>query len=512
MVNASHWVGIDVGTTQVKAIVCSESGNVQGFASQGYPIESPQPGWAEQDPTAIFAAVIQATRNAIDQARVAPNSIAAVGFSTAMHSLITIDAQNQLLTSSLIWADNRSKTQADQLRQSAGLALYHRTGTPIHPMSPLSKLIWLREEASEIFQRAAKFISIKEYLLLQLFDRLVVDESIASATGLFNLQQHTWDTEALSWAGIRADQLSELVPTTQILRGMNPGYAAAMGLSPDTPVVVGASDGVLANLGVGAIASDQMVVTIGTSSAVRQVVTAPLTDPEGRLFCYAMTDQHWVVGGAANSGGMVLQWFGDRFATAEMQQARQAGIDPYNHLIQRASTVPAGAENLLFLPFLAGERAPYWNPEARGVFFGLSLQHEPAHLIRAVLEGIIFNTYAIATRLQHLTGPPRSILACGGFARSPFWRQLLSHVFGAEVLVPAVTEASALGAVFLSRLAIGQASDLAQVTAQVQIQAQHQPDPALSDQYHRLFAIYERVYQQSIAEFTALQHWNQAGP
>ncbi|MER3434551.1 MAG: gluconate kinase [Leptolyngbya sp. ERB_1_1] len=495
----NHFIGIDIGTTSTKAIVVSSTGEVKGIASQEYPLLSPQPRFAEQDPNVIFSAVLQAVQESMQQAKLSSRDIAAVGCGSAMHSLIVMDANHVPLTQSITWADSRSVAQAEVLKQSNdGIRLYRNTGTPLHPMSPLTKLIWMRECDSELFHRAAKFISIKEYVLYQLFAQYVVDYSIASATGLLNLRILNWDESALEISQIRADQLSELVPSTHILQGMKPQYAEMMGLDPNVPVVVGASDGVFANLGVGAIASDQLAITIGTSSAVRKVATEPLTDEQGRTFCYAFTEKHWLIGGASNNGGIVLRWFRDQFGQAEMQQDGNG----YDRLIQLAESVPAGAEGLLFLPFLSGERAPIWNADARGVFFGVSLQHQRSHFARAVLEGILFAAYSITTVVSDLTGTSRTILASGGFARSFIARQMMADVFGIEVLAPEVYEASGFGAAVLAMYAMKQINQLEDVRSMIRIRDRHSPNLQLSEQYHKQFERYQRLYQQLEPEFS----------
>lgn len=516
---ATYFIGVDIGTTSTKAIVCSASGDVEGSGNQAYTILSPRPTWAEQDPKVIFTAVISAVRAAVDQANVTKQEIAAVSFSAAMHSLIAVDAEGALLTNSIIWADNRSISQTERLKQGNGHRLYLQTGTPIHPMSPLSKLMWLREADAETFHKAAKFLSIKEYVFYQLFGSYMVDYSIASATGLFNLKQLDWDQEALAAAGIHRDQLSRLVPTTYILKGMKAPHAEAMGLDPHTPTVIGASDGVLASLGVGAIAPNQVAITIGTSGAVRTVVQAPVLDPQGRTFCYALTEDHWVIGGSTNSGGGILRWLRDEFCQPEVEQAKQQGLDPYEVMIQAAAQVPAGAEGLLCLPFFAGERAPYWNPDARGVFFGIGLHHRRSHFIRAVLEGILFSVYSIYSALCDLVGEAQEVRAAGGFARSQTWRQMMADVLGHELLIPEVYEASSFGATVLAMYAVGALQDLADVQQLIQIDLpaarlhqpevsrnknRHQPDPQLTATYRELFDIYQHIYHSTINEFTQL--------
>ncbi|MDV2991580.1 MAG: Xylulose kinase [Chroococcidiopsis sp. SAG 2025] len=440
-------------------------------------------------------------RQAMDTG-ISKQEIAAVGFSTATHSLLPVDANNKPLSNIIIWADNRSVDQTERLNQDKITHnLYLRTGSPIHPVSVVTKLMWLQEKEPEIFHKAAKFISIKEYIFFRLFQRYVVDYSIASATGLFNLQYLNWDAEALTIAGIQAAQLSELVPTTHILRGMQTEYAEAMGLDPHTPVVIGANDGVLANLGVGAIASSEFAITIGTSGAVRTVAPAPITDPQMRTFCYALTEKHWVIGGPTNNGGIVLRWLRDRFCYPEVEAAKRLGIDPYDVMIQAAMEIPAGAEGLICLPYLSGERAPYWNPKARGVFFGLNFNHTRSHTIRAAMEGIIFAVYSINVAIQEITGTTGEIRASGGFARSQAWLQMMADAFGMVVAMPEVYEASGYGAAVLAMYAIGAIADLADVQPTIKIRDRISPNLDLTRTYHQLFSRYQRLYRQLEAEF-----------
>jgi gluconokinase len=497
-----YYIGLDIGTTSTKAIVFSRSGAIKGTGNADYPLLVPQPSWAEQEPEAIFAAVIAALRQAISQAGIARQQIGAIGFSTAMHSLIAVDKSGFPLTNSIIWADNRSVQQTERLkRDGVGHRIYLATGTPIHPMSPLSKIIWLRENEPEIFRKTAKFISIKEYVIHRLFGCYVVDYSIASATGLFHLSKLNWDEDACLLAGIRRDQLSEPVPTTHILRGIQSRYADEIGIDSATPFVVGASDGVLANLGVGAIDQGEVAITIGTSGAVRTVVPGPKTDPQGRTFCYVLTEDHWVIGGPTNNGGIMLRWFRDEFSYPEVEQAKQLGVDPYDVMIEAAQKVPAGSEGLLFLPFLSGERAPYWNADARGSFFGIGLHHKREHFIRAVLEGILFSVYSVGIALRDLAGSAQEIRASGGFARSREWRQIMADMFGYEVLIPESHESSSFGAAVLAMFAVGDIGKLSEVKDLIRITHRHEPNLQRSSTYLELFYIYEQVYQNLVEQF-----------
>lgn len=503
--NNPHFIGVDIGTTSTKTLVFNATGEMKGKGDRGYPITVPQPGWAEQDPDEIFNAMLLSVRDAIKQADIEKTDVAAIGFSGAMHSLIAVDSKGVPLSASIIWADNRSLEQTQQLQQDeTGHHFYLRTGTPIHPMSPLTKLLWMRQEERELLSKAAKFVSLKEYIFAKLFDRFIVDYSIASATGLFNLKQLQWDAEVLDYVGLSTDRFSDPVPTTEILRGMKQEYAEMMGLDADTPIVIGASDGVLANLGVGAIAPHQTAITIGTSGAVRTVVPAPLTDPKGRTFCYALTEKHWVIGGPSNNGGIVLRWLRDEFCQPEVAAAKHLNVDPYEVMIQAASEVPAGAEGLVCLPFLSGERAPYWNAAAKGIFFGMGLHHTRTHFIRAVLEGILFSVYSINLALRDLVSITKEIRASGGFARSDIWLQMLSDLFGYEVLVPEVYEGSGFGAAVLAMVAVGQLAQLEDVEQLIRVDNRYHPNLKHSQTYHQLFEIYERLYHNNVTEFSRL--------
>ena len=299
-----------------------------------------------------MCAVYKTVSVAIEKGDVLPEDISSIDISTAMHALIAVDKNGTPLTRSIIWADNRSTKQSEKLlQQMNGHDIYRRTGTLIHPMSPLSKLLWMKEEEPELYKSAYKFISIKEYVIYQLFSRYVVDYSIASATGLFNLETLNWDEAVLTMLQMSSEQLSTPVPTTYILSGMKPELAQKMGIHEDTPIVIGASDGVLANVGVGVISPGSTAITIGTSGAVRTISSSVNTDEKGRTFCYALTDEHWVIGGPTNNGGILLRWLRDEFGSPEQEVARKLGIDPYDLLIKYAESVPAGAGGLLFLPF-----------------------------------------------------------------------------------------------------------------------------------------------------------------
>ncbi len=439
-------IAADIGTTSTKALAVDLAGRILGSHSIGYSLNTPQPGHAEQDPEAMLNAVVDSVSAVMRKGGWRGDDVACVSFSSAAHSLIAVDGEGRTLTQVITWADLRSERQAQRLKQDgSGLANYLRTGTPIHPMTPLVKLLWMREERPALFAEARHFVGIKEYMLQRLFGGDYVTEySMASGTGLFNLPSLGWDSQALRLAGIREEQLPRLMPTTGTLTGLKREYAERMGLSPDTPFVLGAQDGVLANLGIGAVRDGVAAVTIGTSSAVRTAVASPALEPQGRLFCYALTDRQWIVGGPSNNGAVAVQWMAERVFRGR----------PMEDLLPLAGEVPSGADGLFFLPLLAGERAPFWNGQAKGVMFGLTLAHDERHMMRAAMEGVVYQVAAIVSMMNDSGGQAKEIRASGGFARSALWCQMLADVLGVPVQVPESVESSGLGAAQLGLYAM----------------------------------------------------------
>ena len=495
--NLRYIIGVDIGTSSTKAVLFDQTGRTIGKSSRAYPLYSPVPDAAEQNPVEIFAAVVQTVHQVVTKYAVAPEQILSLSFSAAMHSLMAVDNQGKALTPVLTWADNRSATWAEEIRRSPQRqTLYQRTGTPIHAMSPLIKIVWLRQEQPTIFAKTHKFIGIKEYVLYQLLHCFVVDYAIASATGLLNLTTLEWDEVVLSVAGITSEQLPQLAPPTQILHPLNPEIAHAMGILPTTPVVLGAGDGALSNLGLGAIAPGSVAITIGTSGAIRTLLNRPRTDPQERLFCYVFTANLWILGGAVNNGGIVLQWLRDQLALATS----------YDQLMALAETVPAGAEGLLFHPYLLGERSPLWNADARGSFFGLTLKHDRAHLVRAVLEGIVLNLHQVFQVLESVAGTVESLQVAGGFSASPLGRQILADVFNREIGVPDQRESSSLGAAILGLYALGEITSLDCPPELAKPMYTHTPIPENVAIYQQIIPLYQRLLETFQENYSLIAH------
>jgi gluconokinase len=465
-------VGVDLGTTRLKAIAFDEvTGQpIARFTATipllTFPDVETAPGQladitrGEQDPEAVANSATMALAQVVALARAHGYHIARVGVSAAMHSFLPLGAGDRPLLPALLWMDGRAEAEAHALWETPeGKELYARSGTPIYAMAPLSKLLWLRAHRPDIFAAATRFVSLKEWIWRRWLGAWEVDASVASATGLYNLREDAWDQEALRLTGIDASRLSTLVSTTTVRAGLRDERLLAAGLSAQTPFVIGASDGVLANLGLGAIsgsasaASDAMVLTIGTSLALRLGSATPMTDSATRDFCYVLDQGRYVVGSASNSGGNVLEWLGGVLRSDTPDATAEQRLTA---LLLDAGKVEVGA--LLCLPYLTGERAPLWSAQARASFIGLDAQHTPAHLMRAACEGIIFNAWWIASGLFALTGRPRAILASGHVLDLPWMRQLVADVFDLPVWAVGDADASARGAAILARIATGDAT------------------------------------------------------
>ena len=481
-------IGIDIGTTNTKAVAYTERGNVLESAEASYPVFTDGSGMHELEPTVLFDALLTVLRR-VTEHRTADERAVAVSLSCAMHSLILVDRAGNLLTRALTWADRRSEAVAEKLKASeAGRRIYQQTRVPIHAMSPLCKLLWLKERDPALVRRAARFISIKEYVWWRFFGKYQVDLSIASATGLLDLRQQNWNAESLAIAGIDRDQLSELVSCTHAEAALLPPWRA-LGFSADMPFVIGASDGCLANLGTGAVRPGETALTIGTSAAVRMATPLPQFDAGERLFSYILTKDLYITGGATNNGGNAVQWYADLILGKGRWDAAALTA-----LFGEAGGIAPGCEGLIFLPYLLGERAPVWDSDAKGVFFGVRSIHDRRHFMRAVVEGVAYSLRQIGTSLEETIGPIGNIHASGGFTQSPFWLQLIADVFLKQVKVNSTVDASATGAAMLAWIKLGVFAGPEAAAGLVRTEAVFQPDANRHAAYESNYRVFTQLY------------------
>jgi gluconokinase len=483
-------IAIDLGTTNCKAIVVDlESKVLQTFQSSTKPIE-PQQGWNEQNADGIFNAVLKLLQQAF--AFCGETNIACVSFSAAMHSLLAADKNGKPLMNMLTWADLRSAKYAHQLKQKPiAKKIYETTGVPIHAMSPLCKLIWLRHEAKDIFNKAHKFISIKEYIFFKLFGKYIIDHSIAAATGLFDEKNFRWYDEALKATGINEQRLSALVPVEHYETQLLPTVKNKLKIKTEVPFVLGASDGALANLGSGILNRTNAAITVGTSGAVRITSNKYLVDKKQRLFSYYLSDGLYITGGAINNGGIAFQWVIEKILKEDFKDENKIKV-----LLKEAMQISAGAEGLIFLPYILGERSPVWDENAKGAFIGLTAVHTRAHIIRSVLEGVCFSIVEVMEALEETSGTIKNIYLSGGIIRSDGWVQLLANISGKQIRVNEAADASALGAAFIGMKAIGEVKNITEAKMFLKNVKTFKPDPEQHHISQKYFEIYKSLYEK----------------
>lgn len=480
----AYILGIDIGTGSTKAVAISLIGEALGTVSSHYPINSPEPGYSEQDPELIWDAFVNCLSGIITKL----GSPQAISLSSAMHSIIPVDEMGSALYPMITWADSRSENIAQALRATEqGASLYHNCGTAIHAMSPLNKLLWLKANKTKVFEAAHKFISIKEYVWFKLFGVFEVDYSIASATGMFDIVKKQWSDEALDLIGIPASKLSEPVNTTQYRTNIKSKVASLTGVDAITPFVTGASDGACANLGSHTTGPGIAALTIGTSGAVRITSGKPVYNYEAMVFNYLLDEQTFVCGGAVNNGGIAVNWLLRNF----LKKENITGAD-YDALFEEIATVPAGSEGLIFLPYLYGERAPLWDTKTSGTFFNIKPSHTRSHFLRAGLEGICFALNDVLKTLEDASGEITQVNISGGFTSSAVWTQVLADITGKKLAVLQSEDSSALGAIYLAARVL-RSESYAQLTT-VEQQEFINPDKNNYEVYSRMFPVFKKLY------------------
>lgn len=479
-------LGVDIGTGSVKAVAVNLQGRSFEVCQQHYSFNSPKPGYHEQDPEQIWDAFATSIKGIIDKTGAQPS---AISLSSAMHSLIAVDENCSPLAPMMTWADNRSAEIASRLKATEkGISIYKATGTPIHAMSPLCKIIWIKENDTGLFNKAHKFISIKEYIWYKLFKEFTIDYSIASCTGLFDINQFNWYGDALALAGITDKLLSESVPTDYDKKYQHADAQPSLNfLSPGTRFIIGASDGCLANLGSMANKPGIAAITIGTSGAIRVASSKPLPNVQAMTFSYILDKETFICGGPINNGGVALQWWLKNVTRPEPTE------DDYEQLFKQIASVQAGSDGLIFLPYLTGERAPIWDSESCGTFFGIKLQHTQANFSRAVLEGICYAMKDVLEAVQQNTEPITQINVSGGFTESAVWVQTLADITGKNLVIVQADDASAVGAAFMALKTIGSISEYpASCYSDLKI---FKPNPQNAEVYSKNFLIYKKLYQ-----------------
>jgi gluconokinase len=486
----TYLLAIDIGTTSTKGLAVTSTGEVIALHQVFYPTLYPQPGHVEQDPEIIFQAVLEAIREVFKKST--NHHLAGICFSAAMHSVMGVDENGNPITPLIIWADTRSATQSKKIK-ALGIAqqLYEATGTPVHPMSPLCKLLWWKENQPEIIEKAHKFISIKEFVVHRLTGEYLIDYSTASATGLFDSKELKWSAKASELHQLPKEKFSIPVSIYHQVVGIHSSFAKQMRIDRQTRIIVGASDGCSAQLGSGAMKQGELAITLGTSGAVRSASHKQTVDGQGRIFNYILDNEFFVCGGATNNGTALLNWYAEKFDPTSSKTLIE--------FIEEVSSIAAGADGLIALPFLLGERAPMYDPDARGVFFGVSMNHTRKHFQRALIEGICFELKSIVDAIEQSVGQSKKIIVSGGFTHSAAWVQILSNILGRQLVVSDSHDASALGAAAIGFKSLNMAFKMDHAAERI-----FYPDKSHYELYEAQFEIFETVYLQLASSFEKL--------
>lgn len=475
-------IGIDVGTGSTKALALDAGGQVLATAQHHYGTSHKAPGYAEQSPQEIWQAFVHCLHDVVTQMQQPP---ALISLSSCMHSLMAVDNEGAVLTPLLNWADARSQQVTEELRARPDAAeLYTATGTPLHSMTPLSKIIWFKKQETALFEKVAKWISIKEYIWLQLFGVYEVDVSVAAAAGLLNLSTLQWHEPALALCGITAANLSVVVPTQHMRKEVLPAVAATLQLDSNVPFCIGSTDGCLSNIGSHALAPGIAALTIGTSGAIRVATTKPLLQYPAMPFNYPLEAQTFICGGPVNNGGNTVHW-----CLKKMLQQEQPVEKDYEAFYKAVGAIPPGSDGLVCLPYFIGERAPVWDAKSSGVFVGVNSQHTQAHFFRAALEGVCFALNEVLQMVESAAGKIEKVHVSGGFIRARVWLQMLADITDKPLCITSNRDASATGAAMLGMKAIG----LIQSYDDLPGQEEECIQPNAENQ--RLYATYFTVYQ-----------------
>jgi xylulokinase len=502
----TYLLGIDVGTTGSKALLIDANGAVTASATTEYPMFTPQPLWSEQNPVDWWSATATSIRQVLEQGGVKADQVAGVGLTGQMHGLVLLDAQGEVLRPCIMWNDQRTAPQCATITQKVGPDNVLRlTGNPVLPGFTAPKIAWVQEHEPDVYARAAKVLLPKDYARYRLTGGFFSEVSDASGTSLFDVGQRRWSDEMLAALDLPREWLPDVTESPEVSARISAVAAKVTGLLEGTPVVGGGGDQAAQAVGTGIINEGVVSATLGTSGVVFAASDTYRVEPEGKLhaFCHAVPGM-WHLMGVMLSAAGSFRWYRDALGELEQIRANETGQDAYDLLTKAAAEVPPGCEGLLFLPYLTGERTPYPDPNARGVFFGLTLRHGKAHLTRAVLEGVTYGLRDSLELMRALGLLIEQVRASGGGARSPLWRQMLADVFDTEIVTVKVTEGAAYGAALLAGVGAGVYRDVAEACeTAVQVTGRTEPGPAAST-YADYYPRYRALYPALAPEFEAM--------
>jgi len=496
---AKYLCGIDNGTTGTKAMIFDLSGNLISEDYREYKCEYPKPGWVDQDAEMLFTSSCAALKSAIEKSGIDPSDIAAMGLSTQRCTMVPVDEACRPLRKAISWQDNRSNAECEWIREKIGAERYFEiTGLPIANVWAFPAILWIRNNEPEVFERTNKFLLMQEFILHRLgAEGYPEDWSNGSLQGLMEIDTFQWSKEIVDAAGMRIDQLPDLVPSGKLVGRVSKEAAALTGMVEGTPLVTGGGDQQCAGIGAGVISEGLCEVTLGTAGVSLCAMDTPRKDPDMKMPCSAHAyPGKWECEGLQNAAGASYRWFRDTLANFEVAEGARNGVDPYILLNEAASKTPAGSRGLVYVPYLAGASAPNWDGSAKGSFVGLTLAHDFGCMVRSVMEGISLETREILEAFESLGLELREVRITGGGTKSEFWNQMQADIYGKRVSKLAVGEATVLGAAILGGVGVGAFESIEDgVEKMVKIESFYDPDPTANAVYNELFEIYRNVYR-----------------
>ena len=502
-----YLLGIDIGTSGTKTVLFDTEGGVAASKTIEYPMQQPQNGWAEQNPNDWWNAVCGGIRAVLEKSGADAKAIRGIGLSGQMHSLVMLDENNQVLRPAILWCDQRTAAECEEIYQRVGRERYIEiTANPALTGFTAGKILWVRNHEPEIYAKCRHILLAKDYIRLRLCGVYATEVSDASGMGLLDVPHRCWSQEVLEKLEIAPELLAKVYESPEVTGTITPEAAEQTGLTAGTPVVGGAGDNAAAAVGTGVVEDGKAFATIGTSGVVFAHTSKLSVDPKGRVhtFCCAVPGA-WHVMGVTLAAGQSLKWYRDQFCGVDCQQAAEQGVDPYFLLDKEAEKVPIGSNRLIYLPYLMGERTPHLDPDCRGAFVGLSGMHTRYDLLRAVMEGVTFSLRDCAEILKEMQVRPTQILACGGGGTSPLWRQMLADVLGCEVATTVSKEGPALGVAILAGVGAGVYASVEEGCRKlIGVNAPQAPIAENMDKYEAFYAIYRALYPALKTQYQAL--------
>lgn len=502
-------LGIDVGTSGLKAIaIDAERGHLVASTLTSYPLSTPRPGWAEQDPRDFAAATIAALKQIATTLGPRAADVRAIGLTGQMHSAVLIDEGHEPIRPAILWCDTRTTAECVQIREKLGdEGLARAVGNRALEGFTLPKLLWLRAHEPDVLAKAKTLLMPKDYIGLLLTGELGADVSDASGTLAFDPGARAWSSEVQRAFDLPASLFPPVGESSAVLGKLRAGMASATGLPAGIPIARGAADNAAGAVGLGVVRPGRAMASVGTSGVVLAHTASYRVEPEMRLhsFCHAAPGQYYQMGVMLSAGG-ALRWYRDVLGDGERIAADLRHVDPYEIITDTASTARPGAGGVVFLPYLMGERTPHNDAMARAALIGMTARTTKAEISRAVIEGITFGLADSLALIRELhAGDVSEIRLTGGGARSGFWRKLMADIFDTPVAITTSTEGPAYGAALLAGAASGVFGSVEEAAdALVHVTATVSPDPATAARYREIHAVYRDLYRDLRERFRAL--------